>query len=490
MVLAICTACIIRACMLNSSSILVDSKKTPWTILTGWEINYQHLTSSFFGALATVPRVGKDVGVLPTRNELCVAICPVFNGSNAHIVLLHGHRNPSIRGGLQLVQEESVILREPELQSLEPEHDKDGMLIKFKAPSETDFSLEDKVTTPSPSAPNIETSGIDKGVENWLHPIKTGSMRSSPQTSATIPITNEQSEIMRGTENLFPPMEPDSPNIPSHIKDNASTDDNPPLILRIPARFNKPSTSSSSSTHSSSHITDPSTLMPMSNALELCWDIDLRVFTATYLLEHNKLPTEDALHVNSLMYAVYGASALLDPYTSTNNFTFFTAKPKPPKYPKVRRDPTLREEWRPTVRKEVDGLINKEKLIPLSEEEFIERNFKLLPHCIPLRVKRDGTKKGRFTICGNFESPSIFPPGSCFSPTLGEDPTKYIIAFAVYHRMFLNKADQTQAFCNNEWKNSACPRNIAVILDPFASGTGKEELMDVASKQFFVSNRY
>ena len=84
--------------------------------------------------------------------------------------------------------------------------------------------------------------------------------------------------------------------------------------------------------------------MPLANALELCWDIDLRVFTATYLLEHNKLPTEDALHINSLLYAAYGLTALQNHSTSADTHTFITNKPKTPKYPRVLRDQAFAKE--------------------------------------------------------------------------------------------------------------------------------------------------
>ena len=105
--LAICTACTLRACMINTASSLIDSQKAPWTILTGYKISYQHLTSSYFGALATVPRVGKSPGPLSSCNQLCVAICPVLNGTNAHVVLLQGEKIPRIRGGLVLIQEKT-----------------------------------------------------------------------------------------------------------------------------------------------------------------------------------------------------------------------------------------------------------------------------------------------------------------------------------------------------------------------------------------------
>ena len=97
--LAVCAACTLRSCMVNESSQLVDPTLTPWTILTGWKVDYEHLTSVFFGALATVPRVGKSE-VLSTKNELCVAITDVHNDTKSWVVLLHGHRTPSTRGGL------------------------------------------------------------------------------------------------------------------------------------------------------------------------------------------------------------------------------------------------------------------------------------------------------------------------------------------------------------------------------------------------------
>ena len=130
--LAICTACTLRACVVNEASLMIDQSMAPWTMLTKWKVDYGHLTSSFFGALATVPRVGKGQ-LLATRNELCVAICPVFNGSYSHIVLLQGHRTPCIRGGLQLIQEEVVRLKDSELRALEPEYNLDHSVKEFNS---------------------------------------------------------------------------------------------------------------------------------------------------------------------------------------------------------------------------------------------------------------------------------------------------------------------------------------------------------------------
>ena len=181
------------------------------------------------------------------------------------------------------------------------------------------------------------------------------------------------------------------------------------------------------------------------------------------------------------MYATYGLSAHID---TTLPSTFIVVKEKPPKYPKVHKDKDFANEWEPVVREEVDGLINGGKLKSLTWNDFDKHGFRLIPHCFPLRVKRSGKKKGRLAICGNFENPSLFPPGSCFSPTLGEDCIKLIIAFAFFHRMILTNSNQTQAFCISEWSKSACPRKIAILLDSFASGTGKEELMEVTSVQY------
>ena len=176
--LAVCTACTLRSCLVNESSKTVDPTLAPWTLLTGWKIDYAHLTSSFFGALATVPRVGKAQN-LSTRNELCVTICPLFNGSYAHVVLLHGHRNPSIRGGVQFIQEEVVRLKDSELKMLEPEYDEDNLIKEFKSPALVDFSLDDKVSIPSPAEIFAPVDVVaEKGAGHWIRAVKSGSERS------------------------------------------------------------------------------------------------------------------------------------------------------------------------------------------------------------------------------------------------------------------------------------------------------------------------
>ena len=116
--------------------------------------------------MATVPRVGKSE-VLSTKNELCVAIAAVHNGTKSWVVLLHGHRTPSIRGGLQLVQEEVMRLKDSECAALEPEYNEDSTIKEFKAPARSDFSIDDKVSFQSSSEiPAPADVHSEKGVEH------------------------------------------------------------------------------------------------------------------------------------------------------------------------------------------------------------------------------------------------------------------------------------------------------------------------------------
>ena len=94
------------------------------------------------------------------------------------MVLLNGHRNPSIRGGLQLVQESVARLKESECSALEQEYNEDGTLKEFKSPVLNDFSIDDKVSLPSsvdiPAPADVQS---EKGVEHWIRAVKSGSER-------------------------------------------------------------------------------------------------------------------------------------------------------------------------------------------------------------------------------------------------------------------------------------------------------------------------
>ena len=101
-----------------------------------------------------------------------------------------------------------------------------------------------------------------------------------------------------------------------------------------------------------------------------------------------------------------------------------------------------------------------------------------------LKEKRDGKKKARLTICGNFEKLSDFPPGSCFAPNLGDNAIKFLVAYAAYYRLLPKGFDVAQCFAYNEWSDSERPRKICITLDSFASGTGQPELMAVGCNQY------
>ena len=140
---AVTAACTIRNCLVNEASLLVGHQ-APWTQITNYSTEYDHLTSAWFGAIGTVPRVGNK-RLLGTKNELCVVICPIFNNTKSHLVILDGHKTPSIRGGFLLIQEEVQRLSIQQIKALETKFDSNGYLLDFKSHVDEDFTLFDKV---------------------------------------------------------------------------------------------------------------------------------------------------------------------------------------------------------------------------------------------------------------------------------------------------------------------------------------------------------
>jgi hypothetical protein len=68
------------------------------------------------------------------------------------MVVREGHLAPSMRHGVEQVQEEAQRFTAKELAALEPQFDNEGRIVKFKAPAARDFTLLDKIDLPRPSA--------------------------------------------------------------------------------------------------------------------------------------------------------------------------------------------------------------------------------------------------------------------------------------------------------------------------------------------------
>ena len=81
----------------------------------------------------------------------------------------------------------------------------------------------------------------------------------------------------------------------------------------------------------------------------------------------------------SLQYAAYGENAISGDLPDDAVMVFFVAKKKEPKYPRVHHDEEFAEEWRPTVRKEVDGLKERRRIWHITWEQAIAEGYRQLP---------------------------------------------------------------------------------------------------------------
>ena len=139
--LAIRTACTRRSTVVNAKSILIDAGKTPWEILTKFPVHWEDLVRGFYGGLCAIKTTGPSSNQpLRAKNELAIYICPLLNGTHSDVVLLHGNRNPSIRGNVVMLQESVQPLTKSEYLELQPKLDDNGRITEFKSPVTDDFS--------------------------------------------------------------------------------------------------------------------------------------------------------------------------------------------------------------------------------------------------------------------------------------------------------------------------------------------------------------
>ena len=483
---AVTAACTIRNCLVNDASLLVGHQ-SPWTQITNYSTDYDHLTSGWFGAIGTVPRVGNK-RLFGTKNELCVVICPIFNDTHSHLVVLDGHRTPSIRGGFLLIQEEVQRLSIQQIKALEPKFDNDGYLLDFKSPVDQDFTLFDKVTERKYGASEqLSRTLVSELDETTLH-------MTSRINPGSHPATFDQSQTVSpdslNTSGLHTAINTAADNTSSNINDTifeplqatSSMDDGNerlgPDIISTDSRKDHATHTMITRNHrkpmDSAHI----------NFQELSWDLDQRMIIVNLLEKHGQLPNEEQLTHCLLLYAQFGSSIFnvnLGPDIEIllNSVSSKDSTVKEPKWPKAKRCKVFCNEWLPSVRHEIDGLYDDSSIHIISYETFIKEGYELLGHCIPLKIKSTGVRKARLAVCGNQEPLRNFEEGSLFAPSLSDSAFKIIIAVAAYFELELDKFDVVQCFRNNEWSDTKNPRKIAIKLDSIASGTGKEEFVSI-----------
>ena len=427
---------------------LIDNR-APWTQLTNHPIDFEHLTSCFYGALGLVPRVG-DKTLLATKNELCVAVTPIFDGTKSHLVILEGHHNTSVRGGFQLIQDSAQRLTINELKALEPEFDENGCIIEFKSPVSADFTLQEKVN----SFNFDENSSKDVIIASSSEPSSIDNAPHSKQIFNRVNVNSNPAVFDQ-----------------SSAASNSHSDN----IFRRITRSN------SSNIKRSANTVSPSSDIPLSvciNFTELQSDHEMRRIIVHLLDKFGRLPSQKQINHFLLLYAQFGNSVFNKNFDADEDLMLLTTSlqvEKEPKWPRAFYDVEFRRRWEPPVRKEVDGLVNAEALERTTLQYLIDNKFTILDHCFPLRAKPNGTDKARLAICGNEEPIEMFELGSLFAPSLSDHAFKILVATAAYYNLDLDQFDVTQCFRENKWSETKNPRKIAIKLDSIASGTGREE---------------
>ena len=368
---AITHACTIRNCLVNDASLLIDSR-APWTQLTNHPIDFEH-SSCFYGALGLVPRVG-DKTLLATKNELCVAVTPIFDGTKSHLVILEGHQNTSVRGGFQLIQDSAQRLTINELKALEPKFNEDGCIIEFKSPVSTDFTLQEKVNSfnfDNNTSKDIITASESNPIDNAL---------------------SREKFFNRVNVNSNPAVFDQSSAATNYHSDDI---------------FRRITRSNSNELKSTASVGSPSSDIPIIESInftELQSDHEMRRIIIHLLDKFGCIPSQKQIDHFLLLYAQFGNSVFNKNFDADDDLMLLTTSlqiEKEPKWPRAFYDPMFRRRWEPPVRKEVDGLVNAQALELTTLQFLIDNKYTILDHCFPLKAKPNGIDKARLAICGD-----------------------------------------------------------------------------------------
>lgn len=136
--------------------------------------------------------------------------------------------------------------------------------------------------------------------------------------------------------------------------------------------------------------------------------------------------------------------------------------PNNPTVAMLEKDPQLAKAWQEPMKKEYDGISQVSEVV--SEEEAMEKG--VTRKVTVMNTKRDGEKKCRMNIDGREEQrQGVFEDmDKLFSPAMDEELLKFILAYAAYYGLHIEKSDVVQCFLNNDMDNAAIQRDIILAF--------------------------
>ena len=226
------------------------------------------------------------------KNELCVFVTPIFDGTKSHLVVLDGHRHTCVRGGFQLLQEQAQRLSIAQVKDLEPEFDDDGYIKDFKSPSDTDFTLLDKVNNPQfVMQPNFQHPELREDIttHHMTHRIDPGSNPANFDQSKlpVTPTTSSTSAVM--IDRICIPAIPDFKSTPSSKVSDIQTINDSTSNVDDNSTKSSSTASATSSIHSMSTRSRQSSLISDLNLLDLQSDLEERVLVIHLVLYRHRI---------------------------------------------------------------------------------------------------------------------------------------------------------------------------------------------------------
>ena len=132
----------------------------------------------------------------------------------------------------------------------------------------------------------------------------------------------------------------------------------------------------------------------------------------------------------------------------------------------LEKDPRLLERWKPSLRKELNGMKEKGAVYRITKEEALA--IGVTGHVTTMTLKRqgEGHEKSRININGAEELRNdVFEDRrALYAPALGEEGFHFLMAMAAYYDMTMYRSDVNQAFMYNDMNDAIVKRDIVIKL--------------------------
>lgn len=491
---------------------------TPFQHMTGSKPSAKQMTSFRYGSLAVTPRTGPRVGSPGTWSDfqLCCVVASPLLTPGTHMVLLEGTTKPVPRGDVRPILEHPVERTDTEWTALQPVYDAKGRLQSLHAGAKTDFTLHGLLRKYQGKQMDPKSDGkltdVQKGtLELWQgkvgargvidtnntprikpglglmlpQPLTEAGVRSTltVPTSSSAPASTHQPSI-----NEQPSAQDSLVFMPTNAEDMElmTTNNDGPLHQPTTGTGHQPNDLGANDlavAFNTFTVDDQDDLEMMTtfNTTFGAWPTDGEQQWLHFLrTAHGHTLTATDLTTPSVNPA---AQSTVPPTAHRPWSTFATRVVRTeanPSYQTVVNCPKRKEKWKPPVRKFIDGGLATGIHNFITQDTFDKGNFILLPWVAVFIEKRNGDLKFRLTPDGGKEDKDYFKEFSLYAAGVDPDALKAHLAHSSYVNLALSFSDVENAYPEqNRWEYSANPRNVAVHIPAYISGTGTDELMEL-----------